>query len=149
MADNGTGVAAVLDAVRSTVPRLRENGLEAESDRWLPEENIELLDKAGVFRMATPRRFGGLELSLEDQSTVLAEIARGCPASSWVAMVWVSSAWMVSLYPEPLQQEVFSGPSARISGGFSPTGTLTPTEAATSSTAGGASTPVARAPTGT
>ncbi|GAA2059818.1 acyl-CoA dehydrogenase family protein [Streptomyces cheonanensis] len=128
MADNGTGVAAVLDAVRSTVPRLRENGLEAESDRWLPEENIELLDKAGVFRMATPRRFGGLELSLEDQSTVLAEIARGCPASSWVAMVWVSSAWMVSLYPEPLQQEVFSGPSARISGGFSPTGTLTPTE---------------------
>ncbi|MEU6098283.1 acyl-CoA dehydrogenase family protein [Streptomyces sp. NPDC047079] len=128
MAKNGTDVASVLDAVRSIVPKLRENGLEAENRRWLPEENIELLDKAGVFRMATPHRFGGLDFSLEDQSRVLAEIARGCPASSWVSMVWVSSAWMVTLFSEELQEEVFSHGSARISGGFSPTGVLSPTE---------------------
>lgn len=128
MANIGTDVASVLEAVRSVVPKLRENGQEAENRRWLPDENIALLDKAGVFRMATPRRFGGLDFSLEDQSRVLAEIARGCPSSSWVAMVWVSSAWMVTLYSEELQEEIFSSGSARISGGFSPTGTLTPVE---------------------
>ncbi|MFI6084346.1 acyl-CoA dehydrogenase family protein [Streptomyces sp. NPDC051217] len=128
MANIGTDVASVLEAVRSIAPKLRENGQEAENRRWLPDENIALLDKAGVFRIATPRRFGGLDFSLEDQSRVLAEIARGCPSSSWVSMVWVSSAWMVTLYSEELQKEIFSSPSTRISGGFSPTGTLVPVE---------------------
>lgn len=128
MVTTETDVASVLKAVRDIVPKLRENGLKAENQRWLPDENLELLDKAGVFRMATPREFGGLAFSLEEQSKVLAEIARGCASTSWVAMVWVSSAWMVTLYPGELQEEIFAKPSVRVSGGFSPTGTLTPTE---------------------
>ncbi|GHJ07129.1 acyl-CoA dehydrogenase [Micromonospora humidisoli] len=116
----------VLAAVRDIVPKLRENGLEAEQRRWLPEENLALLEKAGVFAMATPQRYGGLDLSLAEQAEVLAEIARGCPSSSWVSMVWASSAWMVTLFPEELQDDIFTRPGVRISGGFSPTGTLVP-----------------------
>ncbi|MFJ8045974.1 acyl-CoA dehydrogenase family protein [Kitasatospora sp. NPDC096147] len=122
----GIETETVLKAVREIVPKLRENGAEAESRRWIPDENLDLLEKAGVFRIATPRVFGGLELSLADQAEVLAEIARGCASSSWVAMVWASSAWMAGLYPEQLQRELFADPSVRISGGFTPSGALTP-----------------------
>jgi alkylation response protein AidB-like acyl-CoA dehydrogenase len=128
MAANETDVAAVLDAVRESVPKFRENGLEAENRRWLPDDNLELLEKAGVFRMATPRQFGGLEFSLADQAKVFAEIARGCPSTAWIASVWVSSAWMITLFPEPLQKEIFAKSSVRISGGFAPSGVLKPVE---------------------
>ncbi|MFE9560504.1 acyl-CoA dehydrogenase family protein [Streptomyces sp. NPDC006487] len=121
-------VASLRDAVRAVVPKLKENGLEAEDRRWLPDENLELLEKAGVFRMATPKAFGGLEFSLADQAAVLAEIARGDVSTSWIAGVWVSSAWMITLFPEEIQKEVFATPDVRISGGFTPSGVLTPAE---------------------
>jgi alkylation response protein AidB-like acyl-CoA dehydrogenase len=121
-------VTAVIDAVREAVPRLRDNGREAEERRWIPDENIDLLDKAGVFRLAVPRRFGGADVPLADQVAVLTEIGRGCPSTGWVSMVWVSSAWLATLYPDQAQAEIFAAGSVRISGGFTPTGTVTPTE---------------------
>lgn len=128
MVDTNVEFATVLDAVRQIVPRLRENGLEAEERRWLPDENIQLLDKAGVFRIGTPRRFGGLDFSLAEQAAVLAEIGRGCGSTAWIASVWVSSAWMATLFPLRVQQEIFAGGATRVSGGFTPSGILTPTE---------------------
>ncbi|MBB5857527.1 acyl-CoA dehydrogenase family protein [Amycolatopsis umgeniensis] len=125
---NDQDAAAVLKAVRDIVPRLRENGHKAEDARWIPDENVELLDKAGVFQLATPARFGGLDLPLADQFEILAEIARGCGSTGWVAMAWVSTAWLATQYPDKAQEEIFANPSVRISGGFSPTGTVERTE---------------------
>ncbi|MEV4630617.1 acyl-CoA dehydrogenase family protein [Micromonospora sp. NPDC049523] len=118
----------VLDTVRDIVPRLRENGFEAEERRWIPEENIDLLEKAGVFSMAVPARYGGLDLPLADQVEVLTEIARGCGSTGWIAVAWVSSAWMATLYPDRVQEEIFKDGSVRISGGFTPTATLEPVD---------------------
>lgn len=118
----------VLDAVKDFTPTLRENGKESEERRWILDENVQLMEKAGVFRIATPRRFGGLDLSLAEQAKVLTEISRGCGSTGWVAMVWVSSAWMATLYPDRAQEEIFTNPSVRISGGFTPSGRLAPAE---------------------
>ncbi|WP_446040958.1 acyl-CoA dehydrogenase family protein [Streptomyces sp. SID1121] len=118
----------VLDAVREVVPTLRTNGLETEKQRWLLDENIELLEKSGVFGIAIPERFGGLDLSVEQQALILAEISRGCGSTGWVSMVWVSTAWIATLYPDRAQEEVFAGGSVRISGGFTPSGTLVAAE---------------------
>ncbi|MFI9815800.1 acyl-CoA dehydrogenase family protein [Saccharothrix variisporea] len=120
-------VETVLDAVREIVPVLRRNGEESEARRWVVEENLQLLDKAGVFRTATPRRFGGLDLSLADQARVLTEIARGCPSTGWVSFVWLTSNWTATLYPDRAQEEVFAAGSVRISSAFAPTGRLTST----------------------
>lgn len=128
MATHAVEAASLVDAVREILPKLKENGFEAEERRWIPDENLELLEKAGVFRMATPKAFGGLEFSLADQAAVLAEIARGDVSTSWIASVWVSSAWMITLFPEAIQKEVFATPDVRISGGFTPSGVLTPAE---------------------
>ncbi|TCB95502.1 acyl-CoA dehydrogenase [Micromonospora zingiberis] len=121
-------MSEVLDAVRNIVPRLRENGLESEERRWILDENTELLDKAGVFRLAVPKRFGGLDVPLPEQVAVLTEIARGCGSTAWAAVAWVSTAWMATLYPDQTQEEIFAGGSVRISGGFTPTATAVPTD---------------------
>ncbi|MFI8858919.1 acyl-CoA dehydrogenase family protein [Streptomyces prasinus] len=123
-----TELAAVLDSISKISPKLRQNSMTAESERWIPKENIELLEDAGVFRAAVPERFGGLDLSAADQAEVLTEIARSCGSTGWVASVWMSSAWIVSLYPDKAQEEIFTNGSVRVSGGFTPTGTLTATD---------------------
>ncbi len=128
MTADRSSASAVLEAITEVVPTLRENGRAAEDRRWIPDENIELLDKAGVFRMAVPGRFGGLDLPLSDQAAVLEEISRGCGSTGWTAAAWVSTAWMIGLYPDKAQEELFGNGSVRVSGGFTPGGSLTPTE---------------------
>ncbi|MFF8956258.1 acyl-CoA dehydrogenase family protein [Streptomyces sp. NPDC014894] len=121
-------LASVLDGVRAAVPALRRNGREGERQRWIAEENLRLLEKAGVFRAAVPQKFGGLDLDAAQQSRVISEIARGCPSTGWLAMVWLTSTWAVSLYPDRTQEEVFTGGDTRVSIVFAPTGTLTPVD---------------------
>lgn len=121
-------LTSVLDAVRDAVPTLRRNGVEAEDRRMIPDENIALLEKAGVFRAAVPRAHGGLDLDVAQQARIIAEVSRGCPSTGWLTMVWLTSTWAASLYPDRAQQEVFEGGSTRVSIVFAPTGTLTPTD---------------------
>ncbi len=128
MSTSANGAAEVLDAVRNLVPTLRNNAKETEEKRWILAENIELLEKAGVFRTAVPQKFGGLDLPVAEQAEIISEIARGCGSTGWVSMVWISTAWIASLYPDKAQEEVFADGSVRISGGFTPSGTLKPTE---------------------
>ncbi|WP_433271455.1 acyl-CoA dehydrogenase family protein [Actinosynnema sp. CS-041913] len=118
---------AMLEAVRDMLPTLRQNGAEADRNRWIPDENIALQEKAGVFRMGVPARFGGLAYSAADMVQVLTGISRGCGATGWVSMVWVHTAWTVQLYPDKAQEEVFAGGSVRVSSAIAPTGTLTRT----------------------
>ncbi|WP_327232562.1 acyl-CoA dehydrogenase family protein [Streptomyces sp. NBC_01317] len=128
MTTTDSAVAAVLDEVTGLAATLRESGPEAEERRWIPEANIELLDKAGVFRLSVPRRFGGLEAPLADQVRILTEISRADTATGWVAMIWVSSSWVPSQFSDQAQEEVYASGSARVSTGFAPSGTLTPAE---------------------
>ncbi|MFE3140963.1 acyl-CoA dehydrogenase family protein [Streptomyces scopuliridis] len=128
MTTSQENLAAVLEGVRKISPLLRENSTVAESRRWIPEESIELLKDAGVFGAAVPERFGGLDLSVTDQAEVLMEIARSCGSTGWVASVWMSSTWIASLYPDKAQEEIFANGSVRISGGFTPSGTLKATD---------------------
>lgn len=119
---------AAVDAVRDLVPTLRANGPEAEDRRWIPEENIKLLADAGVFRAAVPRRFGGLDLPVAGQVALVEEVARGCGSTGWAVNAWMSSAGAVAGWPDRAQEEVFDGGSVRVSGGFTPTGTLVPAD---------------------
>jgi 3-hydroxy-9,10-secoandrosta-1,3,5(10)-triene-9,17-dione monooxygenase len=128
MVTNASDVTSMLNVVSEIVPTLRKNGMEGEGRRWILDENVELLERAGVFRMTTPRIFGGLEFAVADQAKVLSEIARGCGSTSFITSVWVFSTWLVSILPEDIQKEIFTTPSVRISAVVASTGVLTPTE---------------------
>src|SRR4030095_12339604 len=79
--------------------------------------------EADVFRMTAPKRFGGHEVDFQTQCDVLAQIARGCPSTSWVATILSAMSWLAGVYPDEAQEEVFATRDPRISGVFSPTGT--------------------------
>ncbi|CAM5261613.1 acyl-CoA dehydrogenase [Streptomyces xanthochromogenes] len=123
MTEVGLETTSVLSAVKEIAPTLRLNGLESEERGWILDENVGLLEKADVFRIAVPRRFGGLDLPVADQVDIIAEIGRGCGSTGWVACAWVSSTWIATQYPDKAQEEIFATGSVRISGGFTPTGT--------------------------
>jgi 3-hydroxy-9,10-secoandrosta-1,3,5(10)-triene-9,17-dione monooxygenase len=119
---------SVLEDVRELVPVLRDNAATGEDQRWIVEENITLLEEAGVWRMAVPERFGGLDLPLGDQFRILTEIARGDGSTGWVASLWAANTWVGQLFPDEAQAEFFAGGSVRVSGAFTPTVTLTPVD---------------------
>src|SRR4051812_43338195 len=102
--DRGT----LVERVATLVPMLRERAASAEQARRVPAESFDALSDAGVFRMMAPRKYGGEEATFQTQCDVLAEIARGCPSTSWVATIYSAMAWLASGFPEGAQEEVFA-----------------------------------------
>jgi alkylation response protein AidB-like acyl-CoA dehydrogenase len=107
------------------VPTLRARAARAERDRQISRETYDELSAADVFRMAAPARFGGLEADFQTQCDVLAELARACPSTSWIATIFSAMSWLVGVYPDEAQEEVFASGDPRVSGVFSPTGIAT------------------------
>jgi len=116
----------LVERAAALVPMLLENAEATERERRLSPEQFDALAETGIFRMCVPRRFGGYEADFRTQCEALAEIARGCPSSSWVATILSAMGWLVGAFPDEAQEEVFASGDPRISGVFSPTGTATP-----------------------
>lgn len=119
---------ALIARAAALVPMLRERAAPAEQARRVAPETFDALSEAGVFRMTAPARYGGFEADFETQCDVLAEIARGCTSTSWVATILSAMSWLAGTFPDEAQDEIFADGDPRISGVFSPTGTLTPTD---------------------
>ncbi len=118
--------AALLSRTAALVPRLAALAQATESARRVSPEVYDALSDAGLFRMAAPAKYGGDEVDFQTQCDVLAEVARACPATSWVATILSAMAWLVGTFPDEAQEEIFASRDPRISGVFSPTGTAVP-----------------------
>ena len=110
------------------IPMLRQAAGPAEKNRRVADETFDALSEAGVFSMTAPKSFGGQEADFQTQCDVLAEVARGCPSTSWVSTIFSAMSWLAGVFPDEAQQEIFDGGDPRICGAFSPTGTATPTD---------------------
>ncbi|MEV1292726.1 acyl-CoA dehydrogenase family protein [Pseudonocardia sp. NPDC049635] len=115
-------------AVVDLVPLLRANASLAEQQRSVPQENIDALEAAGVFRISTPRHHGGLELDLTAQVRILAAVARGCGSTAWVCSLHSVASYFLGLFDDRAQDAVFTSPDVRSASIFSPGGVLTPVE---------------------
>jgi alkylation response protein AidB-like acyl-CoA dehydrogenase len=118
----------LIERATSLIPMLRKHAASAEKARRVPQESLDALSAAGIFKMNAPKAYGGFEADFQTQCEVLAEIARGCPSTSWVATIYSAMSWLVGTFPDEAQQEIFATGDPRISGVFSPTGTAVPTD---------------------
>ncbi len=117
----------VLDNLRALVPELKANAFENEKARRLSDDTLDALRLAGAFRVAAPKRFGGLETNLRTMLDVSAIIAEGDAGASWVTTLSNVNDWAVGLYDDQAQAEVYAdGPDAIIAGVVSPGGTARP-----------------------
>jgi alkylation response protein AidB-like acyl-CoA dehydrogenase len=117
------GTSGVLARTTALGPSLREAAQATEQARRVPPETFDALSRAGVFRMTAPKKYGGDEVDFQTQCEVLAEVARACPSSSWVATIFSAMSWLAGMYADEAQDEIFATRDPRISGVFSPTGT--------------------------
>jgi alkylation response protein AidB-like acyl-CoA dehydrogenase len=108
------------------VPLLRKHAAWSEENRRLHKESIEALADAGVFRMRTPARYGGYESDTRTLVDVAAELGRADGATGWVASVYWIPTWMTCMFPDQVQDEVFSTPDVRVCGTLSPSAMAVP-----------------------
>jgi 3-hydroxy-9,10-secoandrosta-1,3,5(10)-triene-9,17-dione monooxygenase len=92
---------------RSIIPELKNRALEAEANRAVPKESIDLLIANGLLTTIQPRSCGGQELSMRAHVDVLSSVAEGCAATAWVLGVMQAHSWMFGHLPEQAQRDVF------------------------------------------
>ena len=119
-------MSTLLERTRALLPQLRDSAEATERARRVLPETFDAMSRAGIFRMTAPKKFGGDEVDFQTQCDVLAEVARGCPSSSWAATILSAMSWLAGMYPDEAQAEIFGDGDPRISGVFSPTGTAVP-----------------------
>jgi alkylation response protein AidB-like acyl-CoA dehydrogenase len=109
--------AALMAKATALVPLLRSKAAETERTRRIPDEILSAIDAAQLFRLRTPRRFGGFEGDLRTYMDVVTELGRGCGSTSWVSFISIATVWIAALFPDEAQREVFQGnPDVRFMG---------------------------------
>jgi alkylation response protein AidB-like acyl-CoA dehydrogenase len=120
---------ALLQRAADMVPLLKTRAREAEALRHVPEETIRELKDAGLFQIATPRRFGGNGHEIDLAYRVAMELGRGCGSTAWCFSVLSIHNWMIGHWPLALQEEYFAtGADTLSSSSFAPIGKLTPVD---------------------
>lgn len=117
----------VLDEVRALLPALARDAADVEVNGAVDAAVLERLDKAGMFRMLRPVRYGGLEAEPVDYFRAVRLLSRACTATGWVASILAAHEWHLSLFDERAQDEVWgSGERALLASSYTPDGLLTP-----------------------
>jgi alkylation response protein AidB-like acyl-CoA dehydrogenase len=98
-----------------------------DENRCMHADAIDALTEAGFLKMRVPVRYGGFGSDMRTIIDVISEIGRGDGSTSWTLAMWALSAWTVGLFPDEVQDEVFSTPDVRICGILSPGAIVVPT----------------------
>lgn len=107
---------------RDLGPLLRKNAAKGEAERRVPEESIQALTDAGLFKIVVPKRYGGYETSMRTMLDISSAVGEFDGGSSWIVALMNGCGWLTGLFPAKAQDEVFgANPDARISGVISPT----------------------------
>ncbi|WP_045824601.1 oxidoreductase [Williamsia herbipolensis] len=114
----------VLARVTELLPLIKEHSAENEKERRVDPVVIEALREAGAFRLAAPRRHGGLEAGLESMLELSALIAEADGGPSWVTTLSNIQSWSTCLYPTQTVDEIYAdGPDVVMCGVVTPGGT--------------------------
>lgn len=123
--------AQILAAAALLGPRIEAFADQIESERRLPDELIDDLRRAGVFRIAFPRAWGGPEMDIVTQCRLIEELAYHDAATAWVAMICSDSGHYATRIDEQTARELYpdldlltagflypAGNAVRVDGGY-------------------------------
>ena len=108
----------------ATVPLLRENALQAEQLRRLPESSIRALEQAGLLRMLQPVSRGGFGTDPATVARVITTIASGCASTTWVMLIYSAVAQLAELLSAQALAEIYAAPHPKIAGVFGRSGAV-------------------------
>lgn len=119
-------VAGLVEKAASMRPLLEKNAAKHEEIGELTPEVVEALTEAGIFRMAAPERVGGLAIPSRGQGLVVAELAKGCPSTSWTVSIINSCVWLGSAMSFEMQDFIFADGIPLVCSPTNGAGTLEP-----------------------
>jgi indole-3-acetate monooxygenase len=109
-------------AIQPLLPELAARAAEMEEARRLPADLALKLAAAGVLRMVTPRRFGGLESTPREIVEITEIIARANASAGWCAMIASTTALNAAYMEAVHAAEIYADPMAITGGVFAPMG---------------------------
>ena len=113
---------AILANARDLAPMIREQADAIEAGRRLPEELVQAMSDAGIFRIAMPRAWGGPEMSPLDQIELMEIIARADPSAAWCASILSDSGFYAGFLEDETARKVFPDLDSRCAGMLAPVG---------------------------
>ncbi len=109
----------LLDAVKQIAPTLEASAAQAEEIRHLPQQAVDAMLQADLFRCAAPREVGGLEVDPLTQTEVFEAVAAAESNAGWNLMIgalWDS--WLGAKLPDDAVAAVFNGEGWPITAGL-------------------------------
>lgn len=99
----------VIERMRALKPKLLERAAEAEAQRRPIDELWDEIRASGFFYLLIPKKFGGLEATVDEVVDAGMPIAEGCPSTGWVAMFGMMHNRHMVAFSNAMQEEVFGG----------------------------------------
>jgi 3-hydroxy-9,10-secoandrosta-1,3,5(10)-triene-9,17-dione monooxygenase len=106
--------AEIIGRARALIPALAERSRAARRARCIPEETIADIQRAGLFRVLQPRRWGGYELDLHTFYEVELALAEGDMSTGWIYGVSGVHPWFMALLDDRAAQEVWGEDNSRL-----------------------------------
>jgi indole-3-acetate monooxygenase len=112
--------AACLARARGLIPLLRGAADRIEAGTELPQDVLDAMFEAGMFKLLLPRAYGGFELAPVDYIQCVEAIAQGDASAAW-CMNQGSGCSMASAYMSPgVADEIWGGPRDVVAWGQGP-----------------------------
>ena len=111
-----------LDAVRELAPKIRAARDEIEEGRRLPVHLVAEMQRAGVFRMAMPRAWGGSELNLLSQLRVIEALSIADASAGWCAMIGTDGGYLTAYIDQTVAREMYADVDAVTAATLAPPG---------------------------
>jgi len=122
VADRNERSTQTLDAVRELAPKIRAASDEIEKGRRLPLGIVRDMQRAGVFRMAMPRSWGGPELNLLSQLRVIEALSIADASAGWCAMIGVDGGYLTAYIDQAVAREMYTDIDSVTACTFAPPG---------------------------
>jgi len=100
--------AEYLDGVRAILEPVRQAAAEIEAARQLPPRIEQLVRDAGMFAVAVPRDWGGLELDPVTQLEAIELLATADASTAWAAMIGCDTGYVIGFLESSAARELFT-----------------------------------------
>ena len=101
-------MSTMLETARELRPLIAKLAPQIEKERRLPQEILDPMHAAGMFRMFLPREIGGPELDPWTAFEVTEQLAMEDASAAWCAMILSVSAYTAAFLPEHVAREIFA-----------------------------------------
>lgn len=98
----------MVERARSLRPLLQRNAAQSEARGELMPEVLKAITEAEFFKIAVPRRWGGVAVSCNALARLTAELAKGCPSTAWLTSVMNTAVWRQTVLSDECQEDMFS-----------------------------------------